>query len=81
MDEEGDKNMKHKLARIEIEKYAIENKEFATTEVFEHLLNMKKSYQVTPKELINILGRSKHYSLIEEGEWIWNDRKNKRIVE
>ena len=73
MDKKGNKNMKHKLARIEIEKYAIENKEFATTEVFEHLLNMKKSYQVTPRELINILGRSKQYSLVEKGEWIWND--------
>ena len=73
MDEEGDKNMRHKLARIEIEKYASENKEFATTEVFDHLLNMKKSYHVTPRELVNILGRSKHYSLVKKGEGIWNE--------
>lgn len=73
MDEEGDKNMKHILARKEIEKYAIANKEFATNEILEHLRTMKKSYHVSIHELINILGKSKQYSLVKKGEWVWND--------
>ena len=54
--------MKHKLARREIEKYAINNGDFTTREIQSHLLNKKKSYHMTVNELGNVLARLPYLS-------------------
>ena len=68
--------MRHLLARREIEKYASKNKCFTMYEMLDYLRTKKKSYRVSTHELINILGKSKQYSLVKKGEWIWNEIDN-----
>ena len=50
--------VRHKKARAEIIRFAKDTTEFTTTEVFYHLIEKGRSFELNRQQLTNILARS-----------------------